>query len=201
MRWFCISLIVCCGVARAEIIDRVAVVVETTPILDSDIQRDIRVTSFLNSKPPDFSLSSRKASASRLIDQNLIRDQIRAGSYPEAQNSQVDALLSQIQQHRFGSESDYRVTLQHYGITEAEIKDSLLWESTVLAFIDARFRPEVTISDQDIRDYTRSHQSANRTDAEVRELMTGNRVNQLLEDWLADARKNARIQYLEESLQ
>ena len=139
--WWWVVMILFCEVTQAEIIDRIAIIAGTDAILESDIQRDIRLTSFLNGKPPDFSTSSRKAAASRLIDQDLIRKQIRAGSYPPASNAQVDALVSQIKNGRFGDEAEYRKALGRYGIDEAALRDRLSWQMTVLAFIDARFSP------------------------------------------------------------
>ena len=200
MRWSWIAVMLVYGVTQAEIIDRIAIIADNDAILDSDIQRDIRLTSFLNSKAPDFSPASRKAAASRLVDQDLIRKQIRSGVYPSASRAQVDALLSQIRHDRFLSDTEFSQALARNGITEAQLRDRLSWQLTVLAFIDARFRPEVTISNKDINDYMTSHKSANPTEAQVRELITGERVNKLLNSWLDDARKDTRVEYLEKSL-
>ncbi len=45
----------------AVIIDRIAIVVGDSIVKDSDINRDIRVTSFLNGDPLDLSDKARKA--------------------------------------------------------------------------------------------------------------------------------------------
>jgi len=55
-------------IASAVIIDRIAATVENRIVKESDIKRDIRVTSFLNSENPDFSVASQRKALNRLID-------------------------------------------------------------------------------------------------------------------------------------
>src|SRR5262249_49424474 len=64
-------LVLCAG--RAEIIDRVAVVVGNRVITESEILREVRLTAFLNGAPLDFSAASKRKTAERLVEQRLIR--------------------------------------------------------------------------------------------------------------------------------
>jgi hypothetical protein len=190
------------AISFAAIIDRVAVVVDGHPILDSAIERDIRVTSFLNHNAPDFSLASRRRAASRLIDQELIRAEIRTGNYPVAPESEAAQLLTQIRRDR----PDYRQALSQDGITEDELKDQLLWQMTVLRFIDTRFRPGVTVTDEDITRYYNAHRSqfsgsAEQARSKVGDLLTGEKVNTALDEWLSQKRQETRIEYPEKALQ
>jgi hypothetical protein len=185
------ALSLCCP---AAIIDRIAIVAGRHAILDSAIATEIRVTAFLNHETPDFSAASRKEAASRLIDQALIREQIASGDYPVAKESEAAALLAQIRADR----PQYRAELARDGITEQELKDRLLWQLTVLRFIDARFRPQVVVSDEEIH----RAQAGRKTDRQaIVDQLTGERVNALLDDWLKQQRSEARIEYLEKSLQ
>ena len=77
MRLFRLIFILLPLLSSATIIDRIAVVVGNGVVKDSDIDRDIRVTAFLNGEPLDFSASARKKSAAHLIDQIFIRREIR----------------------------------------------------------------------------------------------------------------------------
>jgi hypothetical protein len=198
--------------AWGAIIDRTAIVVGKHAVKDSDIQRDIRITSFLNGQPPDFSPSSRKVAAARLVDQELIREQIRSGRYSVADASEGARLLEEIKKDRFASDAQYQRELGQFGISEAELKDRLLWQLTVLRFIDARFRPAVVVSDQDVQQYYDAHRTelakarpaAKGMDdlrPEIEPLIAGERINKLLEEWLDQSRKEIRIDYLEKSLQ
>jgi hypothetical protein len=188
------------------IVDRIAVVVGKHPILDSQINRDLRVTSFLNNEGLDFSLASRKKAASRLVDQELIREQIRTGGFPVATAAEADALLQQTQKERYASEAQFPQALATTGITLDELKDRLVWQLTVLRFIDARFRPEVTISDEEVQRYYNARRVALKGSLDeerqtIMDQLAGERVNKLLDDWLADQRKQTRIEYVEKSLQ
>ena len=64
---------------RAIVLDRIAVVVGKVAIKSSDIERDIRVTAFLNHEPLVFTPDARKKAADRLIDQQIIRQEIATG--------------------------------------------------------------------------------------------------------------------------
>src|SRR6202011_300227 len=96
---------------------------------------------FLNNEKPDFSDTSRKASANRLIDQVFIRREVVAGMYPAPAPEEVDRLLDNVRKQRFRSEEQYQQALQSYGINHSQLKDQLRWQLTVLRFVDLRFRP------------------------------------------------------------
>lgn len=194
------------------IIDRIAVIVDKRLVKDSDIVRDIRVTSFLNREEPDFSLPARKKAASRLIDQELIRQQIQSGAYPVAPEGEAMKFLAQIKKDHFPTDAEYRSALAHHGITDAELKDRLVWQLTVLHFIDTRFRPQALVTDGDIQNYYNSHRAAleaagSKTTSiddlrpQIVDQITGERVNGLFNDWLKQTRQEARIEYLEKSLE
>lgn len=196
----------------AVIIDRTAIVVGSHAIKDSDIQRDIRITSFLNGREPDFGASSRKQAANRLIDQELIRDQMRTSKYVVAPGSEAGRLLDQTKQDRFANEAQYKRRLEQLEITEAELKDRLSWQLTVLRYIDTRFRPSVVVSDEDIHQYYSAHRAeleAAHPEAtaiedfkpHIEQQIAGERINKLLDDWLEQSRKQIRIDYLEKALQ
>ena len=192
--------------ASAVVIDRTAVVVDRVPILDSDITREIRITAFLNQEVADFSEGPRKQAASRLIDQQLIRQQIRLGGYAIASKSETDQLLAEVKHEHFGAETQFEAALTRYGITDLELRDHLSWELTVLRFIDTMFRPQVVVSDHDVEEYYAANRSRfdSKSLAQVRpaivETMTGQKINTLFDSWLAQTRKSARIVYLEKSL-
>jgi hypothetical protein len=192
--------------ARAVIIDRTAVVVDRVPILDSEIARDIRITAFLNQEQPDFSDASRKKAASRLIDQQLIRRQVSRGGYPVASQAETNQFLAQIRHDRFSSDAQFKQVLAQYDITDDELRDRLSWQLTVLRFIDTMFRPQVVVSDQEVQQYYDAHRAQfdskplDAVRSAIVEPVTGEKVNTLLNDWLEQGRKSARIEYLEKSL-
>jgi len=197
--------------ASAEIIDGIAVTVGTHAIKLSDIDRDLRVTSFLNREPLDLSSNARRAAAERLIDQALISDEIEEGGYARPGDSDVEALLNRIRQERFGgSDARLREALETYGLTEDQLRQQLLWQLEVLRFIDQRFRAGVLVTDDDVRSYYDQHradlarqnpkaQSFEALEPKIRQSLEGERVNQNFSQWLEETRRHDRIQYHQEA--
>ena len=54
-------------------------------------------------------------------------------------------MLKQIQTQRFQDPEEYRQALEKYGVSESDLNAHLLWQLTLLRFIDARFRPGVQV--------------------------------------------------------
>jgi hypothetical protein len=195
------------------VIDRVAVVVEKHAIKSSDIQRDLRLTEFMNREPVDLSPANRRKSADRLIDQTLIRDEVARGGYRRPNDADAEILLKHLVRDRFGgSASGLHELLSRYGLSENELREQFLWQLTVLRFIDQRFRPGVQVADQDVRTYydqhlaefKREHPRNNSFDAlqtQIRASLEGERINQDFAAWIEEARKRVRIEYREGAFQ
>ena len=195
------------------IIDRIAVVVNNQIVKDSDIDRDIRLVSFMNGQKIVADAATRKEAANRLIDQQFIRREITTGEYPRPNTSAVDQMLAQTKSSRFASDQQFDAALKSYGITQPKLKRYLQWQLTVLDFIDARFRPAVLVTDDDIQKYydahlaelTQEHPNQPHTLAalkdEIEEALVGERVNQQFYAWLAQRRKTGNIEFHEAGLQ
>jgi peptidyl-prolyl cis-trans isomerase SurA len=191
-------------------LDRIAVIVGNHVIKTSDLDRDIRLTAFLNRAKAEFNLQTKKQSAERLIDQDLLRQEISNGNYRRPTESEAAALEAQLVHDRFsGSDAEFARALENSGITRVELSTQLLWQMTVLRFIDQRFRAGVFVSDDEVRKYVEQHQAALRKQnpgaaAEVlenkaRELLESQQVDKNFTDWLEQARKRTRIEYKPEA--
>lgn len=190
-----------CALQSTVVIDRIAAVVNRHPIKTSDIDRDIRLTDFLNKASLNFSAKEEKAAEERLIDQQIIRAEIASGGYRRATGADADSLLGQIRHDRYAN-SDPRLNraLEQFGLTENQLRAQLLWQLTVLRFINDRFRPGVLVSDEDVQKYYEQHRAQFRSplpavSESIRNSLEGEQVNQQFEMWLADARKEATIDY------
>jgi hypothetical protein len=193
------------------VLDRMAVIVGKHVIKISDIDLDLRVTDFLNRQPVNFSEQAKRQSAERLIDQEIIREDIVTGNYRRPPDSDADALLSKIRRDRFGgSDPAMREALQRYGITEDQLRAQLLWQLTVLRFIDQRFRPAVIVTDEELQAYYNQHladlrrqypqdNSFEALTPKIRSLLEGERINESFNQWLEESRKRHRIDYRQEA--
>jgi hypothetical protein len=197
--------------SSAVVLDRIAVIAGTHVIKLSDIDRDIRLTDFLNRVPLSFSSETKKASAERLITQQIIRDEIVSGGYRRPPASEATQLEADLRRDRFaGSDQRLREALQRYGLTEDELRDQLLWQITVLQFIDQRFRGGIVVTTEEVRDYydehfAELHQQNPKNDGfeasepKIRTMLEGQRINQAFDEWLEQARKNEKVEFKPEA--
>ena len=193
----------------ATVVDRMAVVVGKHVIKSSDIFRDLGATEFLNREQPNFSPDARHKAADRLIEQSIIRDEIANGGYKWASSADADALLDKIRQERFGaSDARLRAELSRYGLTAEELREQLLWQLTVLRFIDQRFRAGVLITDEDVRNYYDLHladlkrqypqdSSFETLKPKIRASLEGERINQNFIQSIEAARKRVHVRYIQ----
>jgi peptidyl-prolyl cis-trans isomerase SurA len=191
-------------------LDRIAVIVGNHVIKTSDIDRDLRLTAFLNRQPRDRGAMAKKQSAERLIDQELIRDEIANGSYRRPAEQEAESLETQLVGNRFGgSDKALDKELAQYDLTREQLSVRLLWQLTVLRFIDQRFRAGVLVTDADVQQYVQQHMAELRRenpgassevlDSKARDILEGDEVNQTFTDWLEQARKRTRIEYKQEA--
>jgi peptidyl-prolyl cis-trans isomerase SurA len=193
----------------AVVVDRMAVIVDKHVIKSSDIYRDLAATEFLNREQPSFSAEARHKAADRLIEQTIIRDEIANGGYRWASQADADALLNDIRRDRFaGSGAQLQAALARYGLTEEELRAQLLWQLTVLRFIDERFRTGVLITDDDVRTYYDQHLADLKREyprdsgfeslkPKIRASLEGERINQNFVESIEAARKRVHVRYLQ----
>ena len=208
-----VALALAGAAAGSVVIDRLAVVVGKHAIKLSDIDRDLRVTEFLNRQPLDLSTAARKKAADRLVDQELIAEEIANGGYQRPSDKDADALMAKLRTDKFGaSDARLRQALAAYGITEDVLRAGLLWQLEVLRFIDQRFRPGVMVTEQEVRQYYDQHraelakqyprtQSFEGLEPNIQQTLEGEEINKAFDDWLTRARQRTRIEYKQGAFQ
>jgi hypothetical protein len=203
--------LVCGCLAYPIIIDRIAVRVGNGIIKDSDIDRNIRVTEFLNDQPLSLSSKERREATQRLIDQAFIRREIQVGDYPRATWEEADQQLDKLVKNRYKGEASFEQAVHHYGLVQPDLRFEFHWQLTVLRFIDARFKPAVLVADEEIQQYYREHRAAltraNPGKAslddlrdQIRDILAGEKVNKQFFAWLDDQRKSNKVVFYEGSL-
>jgi hypothetical protein len=213
--WFLVSgfwlLVSSFWFLEAEIIDRIAISVGNQVITEGQIAEEIRLTAFLNHEKLDLSIAERKNAAGRLIEQALVKRDLDLSRYPVPTPADADASLHDVKVS-YASESLYQQMLQQYGISEEALKRRLLWQLTLLRFVDFRFRPGIQIPEADVKTYfdqelTKWKQQGIQpvptledSRAKIEEILTQERIDQALDTWMAETRKQVTINYLDEAL-
>src|SRR5579863_9638904 len=144
-----VALFLSVSILNAVIVDQIAIIVGNGIIKDSDIIEDLRINAFLNHEAVSVTRAARKEAGNRLIDQTLIRKEIESGDYPSGSVAEEQTLLSDVKK-KYPDDASYQKALAARGIDEPDVKKRLLWQLSVLRFIDSRFRPAVLVTDQDI---------------------------------------------------
>ena len=206
MNWLLFLFVV--GMAcKAEIIDRIAVVVGNSVITESEILREIRLTSFLNSTPLDFSLASKRKTAERLVEQHLIGAEAQASAYPAPDPDELEESIKQTR-GRFANPALYKEALAHAGITEGQLKDHLAREIRTLGFLDFRFRPGIQINDDEIAKYFAEHVepdlkkkhpgtdfSVDNYRARIEQTLVSERLDKASDAWLKESHERTHIEF------
>ncbi|MGC9946648.1 MAG: hypothetical protein ABSF64_09805 [Bryobacteraceae bacterium] len=201
------------GFLGAEIVDRIAVSVGNRVITETDLDREIRITAFLNNAKADFSPASKRETAGRMVDQALVRNELEASRYLPPSAADTEAALQE-EKARFGDNAAYHGALARYGIGDDDLKARLTWQLMLVRFIDVVFRPGVQIGDAEIQKYFDEHMRAGLVRAHpgtppavddyregIEQKLVSQAADQQVEQWLREARRRTHIQYHDEVFQ
>jgi len=143
------------AVSAGEVIDRVVATVNGQPILQSDWEVAIRCEAFLDQRPLQFTESSARATLDRLIDQELLRQQIRSFQLKPPDANVLRDRTAEIRSQIAGAKTDdgWKAALARYGLTQDEIEARLADQEEILRFIDVRLRPTVHVDRRNIETY------------------------------------------------
>jgi hypothetical protein len=198
------------SLASAIVVDRIAVTVGNQVITETEILRDIALTAFLNGEQPSFTLENKRKAADREVEQKLIRREMDLGHYPEASDDQAAELLDSTAKN-VGGEEELERRLKSAGLTVSDLEQHLLWQLTLVRFIDLRFRPAIQVTAQDVQEYyTREFlprqkpgQQVRLADVrdEIQETLSAQRADQQLDEWLKHEKVITRIDYKKEAFE
>lgn len=205
----CITALAIALPARAgDILDRIVATVNNHIILQSEWEDAIRYEAFLSGRPLDqVNAGDRKAALDRLIDQELLREQMRSSDFPHASSEVVEKRIQEIRKQYGESENEsaWKAALVRYGLTEDELRRRVALQQDLLGLVDARLRPNVIIDSKSIESYYNQEllpqlrQSGAQqvplaeVTPKIKELLTQQKMNQMLVSWLHDLRSGSRI--------
>jgi hypothetical protein len=199
-----IALPACAG----DVLDRIVATVNNHIILQSEWQDAIRYEAFIGGRSLDqVQAPDRKAALDHLIDQELLREQMRSSGFPHASSVEVEKNIQEIRKRYPGgdSETGWQAALARYGLTEPELKRRVALQADLLGLVDARLRPNIVIDSKSIESYynqellpqLRQSGAGQVPLAEVtpkiKELLTQQKMNQMLVAWLQDLRSGSEI--------
>lgn len=193
---------------NAEILDRLALSVGNEIITEQQIVQHIRTAAFLNGETPRESPADKRRAAQKLLELTLIRIEMQNNRYPLPTNAQIDTALNQVIQQRFNNNrAAYIAALATARLSEPDLRNSLRWQLAILSFIEFRFRPGVQIPEDEMRDYfqydypkefgTRAKRFYNQARPEILEILTQQRIDNLLDRWLNQTEAATRVRWVD----
>src|SRR5271167_625330 len=139
-----------------DILDRIVATVNNHIILQSEWQDAVRYEAFVAGRPLDqVQPGDRKAALDHLIDQELLREQMRSSGFPHASDGEVEKSIQEIRKGYAGADSEagWQAALARYGLTGNELKRRVALQTDFLRLVDARLRPNIVIDSKSIESY------------------------------------------------
>jgi hypothetical protein len=188
-----------------DIVDRIVATVNGQIILQSDWEDEIRYEAFVAKRP--FASEDRKAALDRLIDQELLREQMHApdSSPPSDQEVQNEVQKIRKQYENAGTEDARSSLLAIHRLNEGEFRRRVTLQLQLARLVDTRLRPAANISSKSIESYYNQEllpqlrQSGAKevplaeVTPQIKELLTQQKINQLLVAWLRDLHAGSEI--------
>ena len=194
--------------ASAEVIDRIVATVNGHVILQSDWDEALCYEALLTNRTlAQFTDDQRRAVLDRIIDQELLREQMKSADFPHASDTEVAARVADARkQYAQAASSDaWQSLLAQYHLTEKDLLAHVRQQIDVMRLVDARLRPAVQIDSKSIEAYYRdqfipklkqsgvSDVPLAEVSAKIRELLTEEKVSALLVFWLQTLRSEGQV--------
>ena len=194
-----------------DVIERVVATVNNRPILQSDWDEEVCYEAFLNHRAlSSLTAADRKAALDRLIDQELLRQQIKEDEQEGMLKSSppnVETSLQAIRKQYPGANKAavWQADLQGYGLREQDLVRHIALQGRLERLIDVRLRPTIHISHSSIESYYQQQLLPElrksgvkdvplvEVSPKIEELLTQRRMNELLASWLHDLRSQSDI--------
>ncbi len=192
---------------HAEVIDRIIATVNGHVILQSDWDEALCYEALLSNRPlSQFTEDDRRAVLDRLIDQELLRGQMKSADFRHATDAEVEARVADgRKQSKASSPEAWQSLLAQYHLTEKDVFEHVRQQIDVMRLVDARLRPAVQIDSKSIEAYYRDQfvpklKQSGASDvplaevsSKIRELLTEQKVSEMLVSWLQTLRSEGQV--------
>ena len=195
--------------ARAgQVIDRIVATVNGHIILQSDWDEALCYEALLNGRALNqFTDDDRRAALDRLIDQELLGEQMKSASFQHATEAEAAARVAEARKEyaEATTAEGWQLVLARFGLSDKELLAHVQQQIDLMRLVDAHLRPAVQIDSKTIEAYYREKfvpQLKQSIVAEIpsadvavkiRELLTQEKVNELMISWLQSLRSESKV--------
>lgn len=195
--------------ARAgEVIDRIVATVNGHIILQSDWNDALRYEALMSDRAMSlFTDDERRAVLDRLIDQELLDEQMKSASFPHASETDAAAQIADARKQYpdAATQEGWQKILDRYGVTEKALTAHVEQQIDLMRLVDAHLRPAVQIDSKSVEAYYRDKfvpqlkesgagdVPLSDVSAKIRELLTQEKVSELMVSWLQSLRSESKV--------
>jgi len=191
-----------------EVIDRIVATVNGHIILQSDWNDALRYEGLLSGRAPgQFSDEDRRAVLDRLIDQELLAEQMNSASFQHASEAEAAAQVADARKQypEAATDEGWKQLLDRFGLTEKLLTTHVQQQIDLMRLVDAHLRPAVQIDSKSVEAYYREKfvpelkqtgapdVPLSDVSAKIRELLTQEKVNELMVSWLQTLRSESKV--------
>ena len=204
----CTSVLVTPAAWAGQVIDRIVATVNGHIILQSDWDEALCYEALLNGRALNqFTDDDRRAVLDRLIDQELLGEQMKSAAFEHASQAEAAARVAESRKHYSEAATDegWRLLLSRLGLSEKDLVAHVQQQIDLMRLVDAHLRPAVQIDSKTIETYYREKfvpqlkpsiaPEAPPADvaAKIREVLTEEKVNELMISWLQSLRSESKV--------
>ncbi len=205
-----LTLALALSAMAGQIVDRVVAKVNGHIILQSDWEQEVGVEALANGRDPDaFTVAERNAALDRLIDQELLREQVRPSQPAPA--GEVAARVAEVRNDFRKLHPDcvtdegWHAQLQRYGLTQSALEKRLGDQIQLMKLVEDRLRPSIQIDQHAVETYYKDQllpemkRAGSRATplpevfGRIKDLLAEQKMNELLSGWLASLRSGSHI--------
>jgi len=191
-----------------QVIDRIVARVNGRIILQSELEESLSYEALLNGKAVNqFTPDDRRAVLDRLIDQELLREQLKSSEFPHASEAEAASQIAGARKLYAEAATDegWQALLAKYGLRERDLVSHVQQQMDLMRLVDARLRPAVQIDSKTIEAYYREKFVPQLRESgagevpladvsgKIRELLTQQKVSELLVSWLQTLRSESEV--------
>jgi len=189
-----------------QVIDRVVANINGHVVLQSDWEQEVAFEAFSDARDPDsFTSAERTAALDRLIDQELLREQVRPSQPPPA--DQVTARVAEVRKLHPDCVTDegWHTKLERYGLNQNALEQHFGDQIRLMKLVEDRLRPSIQIDQRAVESYYHDQllPQMNRSGTgttpltevfnRIKALLAERKMNELLSGWLASLRSESHI--------
>jgi peptidyl-prolyl cis-trans isomerase SurA len=190
---------------HGETIDRLIVAVNGKVITEGDLNLARKLNAVVlpdrDAKP-----GPRKVEIDRLIDLELMRQELKNFSLTKEDETKIVARMQSLRA-AYAEKGGLPVLLRNLGLQETELLSYVRLESSILRFVDFRFRPFVNVTEVEIKDYYETRLMPRlresklaapelaQVSAKIEEILKEEKINAALEQWISAIKRNSHIEY------